>query len=222
MILRENTLCVAIGEEHRAYVREVLEWNEFSKAILSRLDMTVRSVATTICASNGANVDFNAGMLLQREESLLVGWARNMLAADDALIVFFNPCAEKKDKDLRAQWYKNVVYYHDSVLNEDKVLHLVFPGAPDELILESFRASETSEQLFVGVALRGVRFEKSELYKDISHERLFELLDCATHAIIEICDGEAWCLWPMISVLSKASKVTKGSFTGASREEVRS
>ena len=52
MILRENTLCVAVGEEHRAYVREVLEWNEFSNAILSRLDMTVRSVPTTICTLN--------------------------------------------------------------------------------------------------------------------------------------------------------------------------
>ena len=74
MILRENTFCVAIGEEHRAYVRDVLEWNEFSNARLSRLDLTVRSVPTTICTLNGANVDFNAGMLLHREEPLLVGW----------------------------------------------------------------------------------------------------------------------------------------------------
>lgn len=55
---------------------------------------------------------------------------------------------------------------------------------------------EWTDILFAGVALRGVRFDKSELYNDMTHERLFELLDSATHLVFDICDGDASCLWP--------------------------
>ena len=204
MFVREGTLRVKVAEGHVQYLRKILEWTEFTKRVFVSLDLSVNEVETTILDRGLTDVNFEHSLMLGGERArmmqdgvgVLGTWLRSLLSAEGSLLLLFNPMAEKKDQAISLKPYMDVFYYHDRVLDVDKVVHVVFPGATDEHILEQFGDAETSDILFAGVALRGVKFDKSELYKDITHERLFELLDSATHLVFGICDGEASCLWP--------------------------
>ena len=204
MFIREDTLRVKVAEGHVQYLRKILEWTEFTKRVFDSLDFSVNEVETTILDRGLANVNFEHSLMLGGEHArmmqdgggVLGSWLRSLLSAEGSLLLLFNPMAEKKDQAISLKPYTDVFYYHDRVLDVDKVAHVVFPGASDNQVLEQFGDAETSDILFAGVALRGVKFDKSELYKDITHERLFELLDSATHLVFDICDGDASCLWP--------------------------
>ena len=204
MFLREDTLRVKVAEGHVQYLREILEWTEFTKRVFVSLDLSVNEVETTILDRGLTNVNFEHSLMLDEERArmlqdgggVLGSWLRSLLSAEGSLLLLFNPMAEKQDKAIRLKPYRDVFYYHDRVLDADKVVHVVFPGASEDQILKQFSDAETSDILFAGVALRDVRFDKSELYNDMTHERLFELLDSATHLVFDICDGDASCLWP--------------------------
>ena len=73
-------------------------------------------------------------------------------------------------------------------------------------ILQSFIDAETST-VAVGAAISGVSLRTSDLYKDVSNDRLFELLDSALYLILGICDGEAWCFWPTRKLSAVAEKL---------------
>jgi len=204
MFLREDTLRVKVAEGHVQYLRKILEWTELTKRVFDSLDLAVKEVETTVRDRSLTNVNFEHGLMSSRDcarmlqggGGVLGSWFRSLLSAEGSLLLFFNPMAEKQDTAIRLKPYRDVFYYHDRVLDAYKVVHVVFPGASENQILEQFGDAETSDILFAGVALRGVRFDKSELYKDMTHERLFELLDSATHLVFDICDGDACCLWP--------------------------
>lgn len=205
MFLREDTLRVKVAEGHVQYLRKILEWTEFTKRVFVSLDLSVNEVETTILDRGLTNVNFEHSLMLGGEHArmmqdgggVLGSWLRSLLSAEGSLLLLFNPMAEKKDQAISLKPYTDVFYYHDRVLDVDKVVHVVFPGASEDQILKQFSDAETSDILFAGVALRDVRFDKSELYNDMTHERLFELLDSATHLVFDICDGDASCLWPM-------------------------
>lgn len=204
MFLREDTLRVKVAEGHVQYLREILEWTEFTQRVFDSLDLSVNEVETTILDRGITNVNFEHSLMLGGEHArmmqdgvgVLGSWLRSLLSAEGSLLLLFNPMAEKKDQAISLKPYTDVFYYHDRVLDVDKVVHVVFPGASEDQILKQFSDAETSDILFAGVALRGVKFDKSELYNDMTHERLFELLDSATHLVFDICDGDASCLWP--------------------------
>ncbi len=195
MSLPEDTGVVKVGESHLHYLAEALAGDEFSERILGRLDASVKSVLTTIPESKCKDVDFHFGKLIPRREDVLLDWVWDFLAlGDNSCVLFFNACAEKGDSV--ASRYANVFYYHDRLLNADKIVHVVHKGTLKAQIMQTLKDADTSNVL-VGVAISGVRFKMSYLYNDISVGQLFELLDFATYLILGVCDGEAWCFWPM-------------------------
>ena len=186
---------IEVEEAHRGYLTEMLTGDEFSERVLGNIDVSARSVLSTIPESEKSkNLDFHFGKMFPRRTDVLVGWIGRFLAENgDSCVLFFNTCAEKQDPCISQ--YANVFYYHDGILNADKVVHVVLNGFSEAQILQSFIDAETST-VAVGAAISGMSLKTSELYKDVSNERLFELLDVARYLILGICDGEAWCFWP--------------------------
>ena len=180
MSVSKNMGFIQVKESHHGYLSEMLTGDEFSERILSNLDVSVASVLSTIPKSEKSkNLDFHFGKMFPRRTDVLVDWIGHFLAANgDSCVLFFNTCAEKQDSCISQ--YVNVFYYHDRILNADKVVHVALNGFSEAQILQSFIDAETS----------------SDLYKDVSNDRLFELLDSALYLILGVCDGEAWCFWP--------------------------
>ncbi len=192
MSMLEDAGVVQVGESHRNYLAEVLAGDEFSERILGNLDYSVSNVLTTIPESECKDVDFHFGKMIPRRETVLFDWMWNFLAMnDDSCVLLFNVCAEKQD----GVQFANVFFYHDRILNADKIVHVVFEDASEMQIAQSFKDAETSIVL-VGAAIAGTKFRKSDLYNDVGNDLLFELLDSAAYLILGICDGEAWCFWP--------------------------
>ena len=185
---------IQVEESHRGYLMEMLTGDEFSERILGNLDVSVKSVLSTIPESESKDLDFHFGRMFPRRTDVLVDWIGHFLVTnDDSCVLFFNVCAEKQDPYISQ--YANVFYYHDRLLNADKLVHVALNGFSEAQILQSFIDAETST-VAVGAAISGVSLKTSDLYKDVSNERLFELLDSALYLILGICDGEAWCFWP--------------------------
>ena len=194
MSVSKNMGFIQVKESHHGYLSEMLTGDEFSERILSNLDVSVKSVLSTIPESESKDLDFHFGRMFPRRTDVLVDWIGHFLAANgDSCVLFFNTCAEKQDPCISQ--YANVFYYHDGILNADKVVHVALNGFSEAQILQSFIDAETST-VAVGAAISGISLKTSELYKDVSTERLFELLDVARYLILGICDGEAWCFWP--------------------------
>ena len=186
---------IEVEESHRSYLTEMLTGDEFSERILGNIDVSARSVLSTIPASEKSkNLDFHFGKMFPLRTDVLVNWIRHFLATNgDSCVLFFNTCVEKQDPYISQ--YANVFYYHDRILDADKVVHVALNGFSEAQILQSFNDAETST-VAVGAAISGMSLKTSELYTDVSNERLFELLDAACYLILGICDGEAWCFWP--------------------------
>ena len=186
---------IEVEESHRGYLTEMLTGDEFSERILGNIDVSARSVLSTIPASEKSkNLDLHFGKMFPRRTDVLVNWIRHFLDANgDSCVLFFNTCAEKQDPYISQ--YANVFYYRDRILNADKVVHVALNGFSEAQSLQSFNDAETST-VAVGAAISGMSLKTSELYTDVSNERLFELLDAACYLILGICDGEAWCFWP--------------------------
>ena len=191
----KNMGFIQVEESHLGYLAEMLTGDAFSEKILGNLDVSVASVLSTIPKSEvNKNLDFHFGKMFPRRTDVLVDWIGHFLAANvNSCVLFFNTCAEKQDPCISQ--YVNVFYYHDRILNADKVVHVVLNGFSEAQILQSFIDAETST-VAVGAAISGVSLRTSDLYKDVSNDRLFELLDSALYLILGICDGEAWCFWP--------------------------
>ncbi len=186
---------IPIEASHYGYLAEMLTGDEISERILGNLDVSATSVLSTIQESEKSkDLDFHFGKMFLRRTDVLVDWIGRFLAENgDSCVLFFNTCAEKQDPCISQ--YANVFYYHDGILNADKVVHVALNGFSEAQILQSFIDAETST-VAVGAAISGMSLKTSELYKDVSNERLFELLDVARYLILGICDGEAWCFWP--------------------------
>ena len=200
MSMSRNMGFIQVEESHRGYLSEMLTGDEFSERILGNLDLSVKSVQSTIPESESKDLDFHFGRMFPRRTDVLVDWIWRFLAAnDDSCILFFNVCAEKQDPYISQ--YTNVFYYHDRILNADKVVHVALKGFSSTQILQSFKDAETST-VAVGAAISGMSLKTSDLCKDVSNDRFFELLDSARYLILGICDGEAWCFWPTCKLSS--------------------
>ena len=206
MSVSKNMGFIQVKESHHGYLSEMLTGDEFSERILSNLDVSVASVLSTIPKSEKSkNLDFHFGKMFPRRTDVFVDWIGHFLAANgDSCVLFFNTCAEKQDSCISQ--YVNVFYYHDRILNADKVVHVALNGFSEAQILQSFIDAETST-VAVGAAISGVSLRTSDLYKDVSNDRLFELLDSALYLILGICDGEAWCFWPTRKLSAVAEKL---------------
>lgn len=204
----KNMGFIQVEESHHGYLSEMLTGDAFSERILGNLDVSVAFVLSTIAKSEkNKKLDFHFGKMFPRRTNVLVDWIGHFLAANvDSCVLFFNTCAEKQDTCISQ--CANVFYYHDRILNADKVVHVVLNGFSEAQILQSFIDAETST-VAVGAAISGVSLRTSDLYKDVSNDRLFELLDSALYLILGICDGEAWCFWPT----RKLSAVTEKTFS---------
>ncbi|MBQ6009957.1 MAG: hypothetical protein IJL17_15590 [Kiritimatiellae bacterium] len=205
MSVPKNMGFIQVEESHHGYLSEMLTGDEFSERILSNLDVSVASVLSTIPESEKSkNLDFHFGKMFLRRTDVLVDWIGHFLATNgDSCVLFFNTCAEKQDPCISQ--YVNVFYYHDRILNADKVVHVALNGFSEAQILQSFIDAETST-VAVGAAISEVSLRTSDLYKDVSNDRLFELLDSALYLILGICDGEAWCFWPTRKLSAVAEK----------------
>ena len=200
----KNMGSIQVEESHHGYLTEMLTGDEFSERVLGNLDVSVPSVLATIPESESKNLDFHFGKMFPRRTDVLVDWIGHFLATNDnSCVLFFNTCAEKQDPFISR--YANVFYYRDRILNADKVVHVALNGFSEKQILQSFIEAETST-VAVGAAISGVSLKTSDLYKDVSTDRLFELLDSALYLILGICDGEAWCFWPTHKLSSMATK----------------
>ena len=195
MSMSKNMGFIQVEESQHGYLTEMLTGDEFSERIFGNLDVSVKSVLSTIPEpEKSRDLDFHFGKWFPRRTDVLVDWIGRFLAENgDSCVLFFNTFGEKQDPC--SSQYENVFYYHDRLLNADKLVHVALNGFSEAQILQSFIDAETST-VAVGAAISGVSLKTSDLYKDVSNERLFELLDSALYLILGICDGEAWCFWP--------------------------
>ena len=133
MFVREDTLRVKVAEGHVQYLREILEWTEFTKRVFDSLDLSVNEVETTILDRGLTKVNFEHSLMLGGERArmmqdgggVLGSWLRSLLSAEGSLLLLFNPMAEKKDQAISLKPYTDVFYYHDRVLDVDKVVHVL-------------------------------------------------------------------------------------------------
>jgi len=185
---------VHISDVHRHYLKEIMVGDWLSERILGKLDISTENIQTTIPMSECKDIDFHFGKMIPRREHILIDWIQRYLAKNEnSCFLFLNTCAEKHD----GNQYANVIFYHDREDNVDKIVHIVFDDTSEHQILRTLKDAETSIAL-VGVAISGIRFDKSCLYSDVREEFLLGLLDFANYLVLGICDGEAWCFWPML------------------------
>ena len=87
---------IEVEETHRGYLTEMLTGDEFSERILGNIDVSARSVLSTIPASEKSKtLDLHFGKMFPRRTDVLVNWIRHFLDANgDSCVLFFNTSAE--------------------------------------------------------------------------------------------------------------------------------